>query len=295
MPGLLGGPESFRKSFRVPIEQGSEERLEALKRRVSPFILRRLKNEVVTELPPKTELVRPVSLGDAQRELYEAIRVAAHSEVRRMIRKKGLAASTVAVLDALMKLRQACCDPRLITMDAARQVPKSAKLQELLELLRRQLPEGRRFLIFSQFTSMLDIIAKHLELEEIPFVCLTGATTNRHERVDQFERGDAAVFLISLKAGGTGLNLTSADTVVHYDPWWNPAAQAQATDRAYRIGQKRPVFVYNLIVAGSVEERMLQLQDRKRRLAGAILGGAAQGPVRLNEEDVEDLLAPLDD
>jgi len=295
VPGLLGRADAFRTRFRHPIEvEGNPERLEQLRQRVAPFILRRLKDQVATELPPKTEIVRPVELDEEQRELYESIRVAAHAEVRKVIQRRGLAASTVPVLDALMKLRQVCCDPRLVPVPAARRVRGSAKYDALLSLCDHQVRDGRSLLIFSQFTSMLALIAEGLTAEGIRFVSLTGATLDRQRPVDQFQRGEADVFLISLKAGGTGLNLTRADTVIHYDPWWNPAAQAQATDRAYRIGQTRPVFVYNLIVAGSVEERMLALQQRKRALAANVLEGAEGGGLRLDADDVEDLFAPLD-
>ena len=292
-PGLLGHHETFKARFTGPISAGCEQRLEQLRRRVAPFMLRRVKETVAPELPPKTELVRPVELKSAQRELYEGIRVAAHSEVRQLIRKKGLAASTLPVLDALMKLRQVCCDPRLVRVDAARKVQSSAKLDVLGDMVDTGVREGRNILIFSQFTSMLSLISERLLKLGIRHVKLTGETKNRQKMVDDFQSGLADVFLISLKAGGTGLTLTRADTVIHYDPWWNPAAQAQATDRAYRIGQTRPVFVYNLIAAGSVEERILQLQRRKQKLADAILGGGA-AVAGLDEQDVEDLFAPLD-
>lgn len=292
-PGLLGDELGFRRWYRGPIEQlGDEERLATLRQQVAPYILRRLKSEVARELPPKTELLRPVVLGGKQRELYESIRVAAHGEVRRLIAKKGLAASTVPILDALTKLRQVCCDPRLVPMRAAREVTRSAKYERLFELLGAALGRGHRVLVFSQFTRMLALIARGLSEKKIRYLALTGESRDRQGLVDAFERGDADVFLISLKAGGVGLTLTSADTVVHYDPWWNPAAQDQATDRAYRIGQTKPVVAYNLFVQGSVEERMLQLQQRKRRLAEGILGGAG-GRVPLSEDDVEELFAPL--
>jgi superfamily II DNA or RNA helicase len=294
MPGLLGGEQQFRAFYAGPIEAGDEERATALRAQVSPYILRRMKEHVAPELPPKTELVRAVELKGKQRELYESIRIAACSEVRSAIRKKGLSGSTIAILDALMKLRQLCCDPRLVPGEAARFVRESAKLELLMELLDRQLADGRRVLLFSQFTSMLALIARALHDRRVKYTTLTGSTTDRMKPVNAFDRGEADVFLISLKAGGTGLNLTSADTVIHYDPWWNPAAQEQATDRAYRIGQNKPVFVYRLIVAGSVEERMLALQDHKRRLARAVIGGG-EGGARLHEAEVEHLLAPLDD
>jgi superfamily II DNA or RNA helicase len=294
-PGLLGDELAFRRFWRQPIEKrGDAERLEALREAVAPFVLRRLKRDVAKELPPKTELVLPVELGAAQRELYEAIRIAAHADVRRAIRAKGLAASTVTILDALTKLRQVCCDPRLVAMDAARGVRDSAKLQALMDLLVEQLAGGHRALVFSQFTSMLALVGEALGARGLKYLLLTGETRDRQRVVDAFEDGRADVFLISLKAGGTGLNLVSADTVVHYDPWWNPAAQAQATDRAYRIGQKRPVFVHNLVVAGSVEERVLALQEKKRWLSTTLLGDAARSAAPLSEGDVDALFAPLD-
>ena len=295
MPGFLGDGERFRSYFRLPIERaGNQQRLEALRDAVTPFILRRMKESVAKDLPPKTEIVRPVELGDEQRELYESIRVAAHGDVRRAIRQKGVTASTIAILDALMKLRQVCCDPRLVTVPSARRVKGSAKYELFFELLTQQLEQGRRVLVFSQFTRMLDLLAAGLRERNVAYVDLTGATQDRQKQVDRFERREIDVFLISLKAGGTGLNLTSADTVIHYDPWWNGASQAQATDRAYRIGQTRPVFVYNLIVAGSVEERMLRLQQRKSQLASSLLG-LADAPTALSEVDLDDLFAPLAD
>jgi SNF2 family DNA or RNA helicase len=294
MPGFLGDAQTFRNRYQLPIEKDRNEvRLIQLRHRVAPFILRRMKDTVAKDLPPKTELVRPVELDGDQRDLYESIRVAAHDEVRQVIRKKGLSGSTIPILDALMKLRQACCDPRLINSPAARAVKTSSKYEFLMELLETQLAQGHRILIFSQFTRMLGLIGQGLTERRFPYILLTGQTADRQAKCDEFESGKADVFLISLKAGGTGLNLTSADTVIHYDPWWNPAAQAQATDRAYRIGQKRPVFVYNLIVAGSVEERMLRLQQLKRHLADTILGQGAAAHA-LSEADVEELFQPLD-
>lgn len=293
-PDLLGSLESFRHKYRTPIERfGDEERMLALRDQVRPFILRRLKSDVAKELPPKTELLRPVELSGKQRELYESIRLAAHTKVRHVIRKKGMAAATVPVLDALMKLRQLCCDPRIVRMESARFVKQSAKYRAFFELLEQQLEGGHRVLVFSQFTRMLALLSQGLKERGLAHFLLTGQTKDRQGLCDRFEAGEADVFLISLKAGGTGLNLVSADTVIHYDPWWNPQAQAQATDRAYRIGQKKPVFVYDLYVEGSVEERMLQLQERKRRLADAILAGELPSDTRLTEDDVEVLFAPL--
>lgn len=294
VPGLLGDVRRFRTKYRYPIErEGKNERLEQLRELVQPYILRRNKEQVATELPPKTEIVRPVDLTGSQRDFYESIRVSAHARVRKVIRSKGLAGSTIAILDALMKLRQVCCDPRLVNVRGAELVQESAKFQLLFELVPNLLSQGRRILIFSQFTSMLDLMGQQLKSLDTKFQMLTGSTRNRQAEIDAFEGGESDVFLLSLKAAGTGLNLTSADTVIHYDPWWNPAAQAQATDRAYRIGQKRPVFVYNLIVAGSVEEQMLQLQRRKRFLATSILEGGNSAGLELSADDVDGLFAPL--
>jgi len=294
MPGLLGSPDRFRSYFREPIErENNESRLAALRGAVGPFILRRMKEEVARDLPPKTEMIRPVELREGQRDLYESVRVAAHSEVRKAIKVKGIGASTVTILDGLMKLRQICCDPRLVNVASAGAVLGSAKYELFFDLLEKQLAEGRRVLVFSQFTRMLALLAAGLVERNVKYALLTGATVDRQKQVKAFQDGLMNVFLISLKAGGTGLNLTRADTVIHYDPWWNAAAQSQATDRAYRIGQTSPVFVHNLIVSGSVEERMVHLQQRKRHLAETILGGSQETSKAFSLEDVEDLFAPL--
>jgi superfamily II DNA or RNA helicase len=292
-PGLLGDELHFNRFYRVPIERlRNEDRLLALRELVAPYILRRHKRDVAKELPPKTEVMRPVELQGGQRELYESIRVAAHSEVRKLIRKKGLAASTIPILGALTKLRQVCCDPRLVRMSQAGTVRESAKYRMFFELIDKQLEGGHRVLVFSQFTSMLGLLEAGLRERKVKYAILTGDTKDRAEAVDQFEKGGAKVFLISLKAGGTGLTLTSADVVIHYDPWWNPAIQAQATDRAYRIGQKKPVISYQLFVAGSVEERIIGLQRSKKHVADAILGQGAAGGA-LTEGDLDVLFAPL--
>ncbi|HEY0710376.1 MAG TPA: C-terminal helicase domain-containing protein, partial [Polyangia bacterium] len=189
---------------------------------------------------------------------------------------------------------QVCCDPRLLPAGLSGSVTESAKYDLLIETIIQQRAAGRRMLVFSQFASMLALIAQGLRGAGVGFSALTGATQNRERPIDEFQSGKVDVFLISLKAGGTGLNLTTADTVIHYDPWWNPAVQAQATDRAYRIGQTKPVFVHNLIVAGSVEERMLTLQRRKRALAEGLLGKAAPGGFELSPDEVDTLFAPID-
>jgi superfamily II DNA or RNA helicase len=293
-PGLLGDELSFRRFYRHPIEQlKDEDRLKALREQVAPYILRRMKREAARELPQKNEILLRIDLAGAQRDLYENIRVAAHADVRKVIKQKGLAASALPIFGALLRLRQVCCDPRLVQMDTARTVRTSAKYDAFFELLERKLRGGHRVLVFSQFTSMLALLAEGLAEREVEHITLTGATANRQAKVDAFEQGLADVFLISLKAGGTGLNLVSADTVIHYDPWWNPAVQLQATDRAYRIGQQRPVSVYNLAVAGSVEERVMRMQDRKKWMSSTLLGDEQQSAAGLSETDVETLFAPL--
>ena len=279
MPGLLGDERSFKADYRKPIEQGGDvQRKDFLARRVKPFMLRRTKDKVAKELPPKTEIVLPVELGSAQRDLYETVRVAMDRKVRAEIDRKGLARSHIVILEALLKLRQVCCDPRLVEPMSA---TASAKLDTLMELLDTLISEGRKVLVFSQFTSMLALVGAALRERGTDFVELTGSTLDRAAPVAAFQQGKVGVFLISLKAGGVGLNLTAADTVIHYDPWWNPATENQATDRAWRIGQQQPVFVYKLIARGTLEEKIQELQRRKGELADAVLS---------NEEETE--LAP---
>lgn len=295
LPGLLGTRRDFQRRFQIPIEHDRDpDRIDQLRNRVKPFVLRRLKESVAPELPPKTELIRAVELGRAQRELYESVRIAADRDVRGALRTRGWEGAQIQILDALMKLRQICCDPRLVELEAARPVSESAKATFFFELTLRELSAGRRILVFSQFAKMLALLARGLHERQVKTLMLTGATKDRMSLIEQFDRGEADVFLISLKAGGTGLNLVSADTVVHYDPWWNAAAQMQATDRAYRIGQTKPVFVYNLIAAGSVEERMLGLQAQKRRLAEDLFGTTGHAPL-LTPDSLSELLAPLDE
>ena len=293
MPGLLGDERRFRQLFRTPIEKHADQgRRQALARRLAPFLLRRTKEQVAPELPPKIEMVRTVELEGAQRDLYESIRLALHDKVRNEIQKKGLARSQIVILDALLKLRQVCCDPRLLKLDSAKKVKRSAKLELLMDMLPALLEEGRRVLLFSQFTSMLALIEAALKERHIDYVLLTGDTRDRAAPIDRFQAGAVPLFLISLKAGGTGLNLTAADTVIHYDPWWNPAVERQATDRAHRIGQDKTVFVYKLITSGSVEEKIGQLQARKQALADGVYGKAgADGPA-FTVEDLEALFAP---
>ncbi len=294
MPGLLGDAKRFGRVFRTPIEKrGDGERRSVLAARLKPFLLRRTKALVAPELPPKSEIVSPLELSGPQRDLYETVRLAMHEKVRQEVAAKGFARSHIVILDALLKLRQVCCDPRLVKLAAARKVTSSAKLTHLMEMLPALIEDGRRILLFSQFTSMLDLIKPELVEAGIDFVELRGDTKDRTAPVRRFQNGEVPLFLISLRAGGTGLNLTAADTVIHYDPWWNPAVETQATDRAHRIGQDKPVFVYKLVTQSTVEERMIELQDRKRALASGILDEReAAGPL-LDTVDLERLFEPL--
>jgi SNF2 family DNA or RNA helicase len=290
MPGLLGEEKAFNAGFRKPIEQhGDSLRKELLARRVKPFMLRRTKDKVATELPPKTEIVLPVDFGVAQRDLYETVRLAMDRKVRDEIDRKGLARSQIVILDALLKLRQVCCDPRLLKRPAG--VAGSAKLDALMELLETLLSEGRKVLVFSQFTSMLALIADELRPRAVEFVVLTGDTADRAAPIAAFQQGQVGVFLISLKAGGVGLNLTAADTVIHYDPWWNPASENQATDRAWRIGQEQPVFVYKLIARGTLEEKIQDMQRRKGELANTLLASEGELAPAIGPEDLQVIFA----
>ena len=294
MPHALYDQRRFVRIFRTPIEkEDSQERREALARRIRPFMLRRTKADVALQLPEKTEIVERMELNEEQRDLYESVRLAVHEDVRREIARLGIARSRIAVLDALLKLRQVCCDPRLIKLTSAARVRSSAKLEWLIETLVQLADEGRRTLVFSQFTSMIDLIKTELDRAGITYVELVGSTVDRATPVRRFQAGEVPVFLISLRAGGTGLNLTAADTVIHYDPWWNPAVERQATDRAHRIGQDKPVFVYKLIAAGTVEEKIMQLQARKAEIAGALFEETGASTIDIRPEDLNDLFAPL--
>ncbi|WP_426207448.1 SNF2-related protein [Massilia sp. TWP1-3-3] len=295
MPGLLGEEKAFNANYRKPIEKlGDASRKDFLVRRIKPFLLRRTKDAVAKELPAKTEMVREVELTGLQRDLYETVRLAMDKKVRDAIASKGVARSQIVILDALLKLRQVCCDPRLVKIAGKKGAPApSAKLVELMDMIVELLDEGRKILVFSQFTSMLALIEDELRARAIAYALLTGETRDRTGQVAAFQRGDVPLFLISLKAGGVGLNLTAADTVIHYDPWWNPAAENQATDRAWRIGQDKPVFVYKLIARGTLEQKIQELQRKKADLADAVLDGGASQNLALTQDDLQAILAPL--
>lgn len=294
MPGFLGDQKAFNRRYRTPIEkEGADDKLERLSRRSAPFMLRRTKDQVAAELPPKTELLRVATLNSKQAALYESVRLSMEKKVRDAIAQKGLSRSHITVLDALLKLRQVCCDPRLLPK-GTRGIEQagSAKFELLFNILPEMLEEGRRILLFSQFTTMLGLIEGELKRLGIDYAKLTGQTRKRDEVIERFRSGRVSVFLISLKAGGVGLNLVEADTVIHYDPWWNPAVETQATDRAHRIGQDKPVFIYKLLTEGTVEEKILALQERKRQLAEGVYNqGRKQSDVPIDEAMIEELLA----
>lgn len=296
MPGFLGDSRSFARLWRKPIEtNGETARAALLAQRVRPFILRRRKADVASELPTKTEVIRLVQLQGAQRALYESVRVAADEQVRRVLARLSFAGAQITILDALLKLRQVCCDPHLVKGSKLPATMPRAKLEWLRDMLPELVAEGRRVLVFSQFTEMLALVATELDALQLPHLALTGDTPVRARGtvVARFQASEVPIFLLSLKAGGVGLNLTAADTVIHLDPWWNPAVERQATDRAHRIGQDQPVFVYKLVVEGSIEERMLALQARKAALAEGVLGFDAAASAKFSADDLRGLLAPL--
>lgn len=291
MPGFLYSQEIFNKKYRHAIEKRGDQQLrQKLVSRIKPFILRRLKTEVAKELPEKTTIEVNIDMNEQQSKLYEAVRATMQENIQKIVAEKGFKRSQIQILDALLKLRQVCCHPSLLKLDSVKTgQAHSAKLEQLMDMVVPMVEEGRKILIFSQFTSMLELIEQQLNHAEIGYVKLTGKTKKRDEVITAFQSGQVPVFLISLKAGGVGLNLTAADTVIHYDPWWNPAAEDQASDRAWRIGQDKPVFVYKLITNQSIEEKIIALQKNKAELAQSILSTDHEGEVKLTENDVMNL------
>ncbi len=277
MPGFLGSQHAFQRGVVKPIRDGDSESLEYLRTRVKPFILRRTKVEVAKDLPPKVENVSYCAMLEEQSELYTALSLKLRDQVLSDVETKGMAKSQMSILDALLKLRQICCHPRLLKVDMpgfSTASMASGKFEAFKDMIFDIVEGGHKVLVFSQFVQMLQIIRGWLQLTDIPFCYLDGTSKDRLEQVDRFNNShDIPIFLISLKAGGTGLNLTSADYVIHYDPWWNPAVESQATDRTHRIGQTRQVFSYKLICQNSVEEKILKLQDMKRGVAEAVIPG----------------------
>jgi superfamily II DNA or RNA helicase len=283
--GLLGGRRDFDQRYARPIAAGDRDAGARLRQRIRPFVLRRLKRDVARELPPRTDVVLHVPLQDAERAVYDAIRAATREEV---VRKLSSGTGVLQALEALLRLRQAACHPALVP---GQEAETSSKVELLVDRLEQSVAEGHKALVFSQWTSLLDRIEPHLSRAGIEFSRLDGSTRDREGVVRGFQsEGGPPVLLLSLRAGGVGLNLTAADEVFILDPWWNPAAEDQAADRAHRIGQDRPVMVYRIVAEGTVEEGILALQERKRALADAALG-EVEGAGALTRDD---LLALLD-
>jgi len=279
-PGLLGGRRDFEERVAEPLASGRPEAAASLRARLRPFVLRRLKRDVAADLPPRTDSVLRVALGERERAVYDAVFAATRAEVVALMDQGG---SVLKALEALLRLRQAACHPALVP---GQQAASSSKVELLMEELGEAAADGHKALVFSQWTSLLDLIEPALKGAGVAFERLDGSTADRGGVTARFQAEDGPpVMLISLKAGGTGLNLTAADHVFLMDPWWNPAVEEQAADRAHRIGQERPVFVYRMIAQGTVEERILALQDKKRALFDAALGDAA-GAAGLTRQDL---------
>ena len=288
-PGLLGSLESFQERFANPVERdGASDARERLKRLIAPFVLRRTKGEVLRELPERTEVSMRLELGAEERAFYEAVRRAALTEVES--EGGGGEPNRMRVLAGIMRLRRTCCHPRLVSATSGLSSTKTAAFLELVRELREG---GHRALVFSQFVDHLTVLREQLDARGIAYQYLDGSTplNERGRRVAAFQAGEAELFLISLRAGGTGLNLTGADYVIHMDPWWNPAVEDQASDRAHRMGQTRPVTVYRLIMADSIEEKIMALHERKRHLADSLLDGVGEAETL----SVQELLGLLRD
>ena len=282
--GLLGGRKEFEERWARPVSDNQKGAAEQLRARIRPFVLRRLKRDVAPELPPRTEAVRHVTLSERERAVYDAVYAATREEVVSQLEEGG---SVLKALEALLRLRQAACHPALVP---GQQAQTSSKVQALLEALGTAVEDGHKALVFSQWTSMLDLIEPALKEAGIGFIRLDGGTSNRGAVAASFQDPNGPpVMLISLKAGATGLNLTAADHVFLVDPWWNPSVEAQAADRAHRIGQQRPVMVYRLVSRGTVEEKILTLQEKKRALFESALGGAS-GAAAITRADLMQLL-----
>ncbi len=289
-PGLLGPLQKFEERFARPIDQGDAKQATRLRATIHPFILRRTKIEVVKDLPPKHEVDKIVDLTPEQKAIYTQVLREVRAQVMGEVERVGLAKSQIHILAGLTKLRQAACDPRLLGLPREYSHEDSGKLSALRELVDEVESGGHKVLIFSQFVSMLKLIRGALDEDNVPYEYLDGSTTDRQDRIEHFQQDPAVpVFLISLKAGGSGLNLTAADTVIHFDPWWNPAVEEQATDRAHRIGQNRVVTVYRLVAAGTIEEKILQLKQKKKDLVASVLSEDAGGAKRLTKSDIDEL------
>jgi superfamily II DNA or RNA helicase len=291
LPGYLGSREEFRERYELPIGRGSEPERQRLAKRLRPVMLRRLKKDVLRDLPEKLEQTAFCDLSDEQRELYAKLQMEGRKKLDLLAKEKGSNRARMTMLTTLLRLRQACCDLRLLGQEPA---ARSGKLDLLLELLEEAIDGGHRVLIFSQFVTMLNLVRQELDSLDTPYCYLDGSTKDRGAVVDRFQnQSDIPVFLISLKAGGVGLNLAAADTVFHFDPWWNPAVEDQATDRAHRIGQERVVTSYKLITRGTVEEKILALQNKKREVIDATVESEEPLMTGLTVEEISDLLETM--
>ena len=294
-PGYLGSRQDFRQRFELPLANGDTAIASRLHKRLQPFFLRRLKTDVAKDLPARMELTEWCEMEGSQAELYNAILRESRDNLADTIKKQGFAKARVGVLTALLRLRQVCCDPSLVYEKSAHgngadSNVGSAKRERFRELVREAVEGGHRVLVFSQFVGMLERLREDIESMELTCGWLTGNSVDRGEQVRRFQAGETPIFLLSLKAGGYGLTLTAADMVILYDPWWNPAVEAQAIDRAHRIGQAKVVTAYRLAVRGTVEEKILRLQSKKRELAGRMLSDDQALMEGLQEEDLRDLL-----
>lgn len=289
-PGLLGSLQKFEENYARPIDQGDSKQAARLRAAIHPFILRRTKLEVAKDLPEKLEFNKIVDMAPEQRAIYLQVLREVRAQVMGEVERVGVAKSQLHILAGLTKLRQAACDPRLLGLPKELGPEDSGKLTALRELVEEVEAGGHKVLIFSQFVSMLKLMATVLDQDKIRYEYLDGSTTDRPTRIDRFQEDPTvSAFLISLKAGGSGLNLTAADTVIHFDPWWNPAVEEQATDRAHRIGQKKVVSVYRLVAAGTIEEKILQLKQKKKDLVASVLEEDQGGGKTLTKTDLEDL------
>src|SRR5690606_27510903 len=289
-PGLLGPLQKCEEKYARPIDQGDSKTAARLRATIHPFILRRTKTEVAKDLPPKLEVDKIVDLTPDQRAIYLQVLREVRATVLGEVDRVGLAKSQLHILSGLTKLRQAACDPRLLGLPRQFDDEDSGKLMAIRELIDEVQSGGHKVLVFSQFVSMLKLIRDALDDDKVRYEYLDGSTTDRAERVERFQTDPTIpVFLISLKAGGSGLNLTAADTVIHFDPWWNPAVEDQASDRAHRIGQKRVVTVYRLVAAGTIEEKILELKKKKKDLVSAVLSEDTGGAKTLSREDLDEL------
>ena len=291
LPGYLGSRDDFRQRYEIPIGSGSKPEQSRLRRRLAPFLLRRTKRAVADDLPEKIEQVIHCEMSAAQRTAYETFLSKGREQIQQLLDTQGFNKARMSILTTLLRLRQTCCDLRLIDRESQ---ASSGKLDALNDLIQEALDGGHRVLIFSQFVNMLGLIRSSLDDLDLPYAYLDGSTPpeQRASQVKAFQEEDRLkIFLISLKAGGYGLTLTAADTVIHYDPWWNPAVEQQATDRAHRIGQKRPVTAYKLITAGTIEERILSLQQKKQNVIEAALDDESPMMSGLNEDDIREILA----